>query len=104
MDIDETLDGKFRNKQTTFTSISSEVLENEELSLNAKGLYALIESCISFSDDVTKADLMEKCGKSAAHFNKAWDELKKAGYLKEYPTDDGNDCEYDLLDSLKEDA
>ena len=47
---------------------------------------------------------MEKCGKSAAHFNKAWDELKKAGYLKEYPADDGNDCEYDLLDSLKEDA
>ena len=69
MDINDTLDGKFRSRQTYFTSISSEVLENKKLSLNAKGLYALIQSCISFSkEDVTKASLMKKCKKSAAAF------------------------------------
>ena len=102
MDMNDILDGRFRSRQTYFTSISSEVLENKKLSLNAKGLYALIESCISFSDDVTKVGLMEKCGKSAAYFNKAWDELKRTGYLKEYPAKDSDDFEYELLDSLYE--
>lgn len=103
MNIDDILDGKFRNRQTYFASISNEVLEDKRLSLNAKGLYALIQSCISFSDDdVTKVYLMKKCGKSAASFNKSWDELKRTGYLKEYPVKDSDDFEYELLDSLRE--
>ena len=94
--------GKFRSKKTYFTQVSNNALRNQNLSLKAKGLYALINSYITIEGFTLYKSMLikqSKDGKSA--FESTWKELKEAGYLVQYKLKDENGkfyYEYELLD------
>lgn len=70
-----------------YCSVSNSAAQDNTLSLKAKGLYLLIESCISnpkFDKIHLKQALIDKCKESNIAFDSAWKELKNAGYLKQY--------------------
>lgn len=94
--------GIFRKRKTTFAQVSNDALRNPELSLKAKGLYSLIQSYITLDDFVLyKNYLMSLCKEGERAFGSTWQELKDAGYLKQYriPTkESGFIYEYELLD------
>ena len=93
--------GRFRKKKS-FSTISNYLIRDENISLRAKGLYALIQSYVTLDDfTLYKGYLVTKCKEGKAAFDVAWRELKTAGYLKQYRinTQDGFVYEYDLLDS-----
>lgn len=98
--------GVFRKKKG-FTIAQNSVIRDERLSLKGKGLYTIIQSyitCDSFS--LTKEYLMKLCAPKdkTDSFNSAWNELKKAGYLKinAFPAAHGHfRYEYVLLDEAE---
>jgi hypothetical protein len=60
--------------------------QEKNLSLEAIGLYALIKSCIEdpeFDYDHFKSAVMAKCKENCDAFDSTWNELIKAGYLKQ---------------------
>lgn len=72
----------FKQKRSNFTIVSSNVLKDKDLSLKAKGLFALILTYISIPDFVLyKSYLMDLSSDGTNSFNTAWKELKDAGYL-----------------------
>lgn len=92
--------GKFR-KKCGYATVSLCALRDENLSLKAKGLYSVIESYIRIPDFVLWKNTLIKCSTDGIRsFNTAWDELKKAGYLKQYRIriEKGWKYEYELLD------
>lgn len=100
--------GKFRQKRKNYSQVSNIALTDKNLSLKAKGLYALIESFISIPDFVLyKQTLMNNCQEGRDAFNAAWKELKDSGYLVQYRITTGHGhftYEYELLDEpIKED-
>ena len=70
---------------TGYTTIYNEVLRDRTLSLNAKGLFAVIKSFIGLPDfALSKRRLGYACSDSAYLLNAAWKELKQKGYLQHY--------------------
>lgn len=94
--------GAFRKKKTYFSQVSNAALRDETLSLKAKGLYALIQSYITLENFVLyKNTLRKNCHEGKTSFENAWNELKKAGYLKQHQYKNKKGCfvyEYELLD------
>ena len=70
---------------TGYTTIYNEVLRDRTLSLNAKGLFAVIKSFVGLPDfALSKRRLGYACSDSAYLLNAAWKELKQKGYLQHY--------------------
>ena len=68
-----------------YTTIYNEVLRDRTLSLEAKGLFAVIKSFVGLPDFVlSKRRLGYACSDSAYLLNAAWKELKQKGYLQHY--------------------
>jgi hypothetical protein len=94
--------GTFRTKQIPFTQVPNTIIRDKNVSLKAKGLYQLIQSYITIPNfTLTKSYLMKQCVEGEDAFTTAWQELKKAGYLKQYKQKNIEGIfiyEYDLLD------
>lgn len=93
-------------KASGYCSVPSSAAQDKTLSLKAKGLYLLIESCLGdprFDRSHLKQALMDKCKESNKAFDSAWKELKDAGYLKQYRAPHGGAKGflylYELLDT-----
>ena len=70
---------------TGYTTIYNEVLRDSTLSLDAKGLFAVIKSFVGLPDfALSKRRLSYACSDSAYLLNAAWKELKQKGYLQHY--------------------
>ena len=70
---------------TGYTTIYNEVLRDSTLSLDAKGLFAVIKSFVGLPDfALSKRRLGYACSDSAYLLNAAWKELKQKGYLQHY--------------------
>ena len=68
-----------------YTTIYNEVLRDRTLSLEAKGLFAVIKSFVGLPDfALSKRRLGYACSDSAYLLNAAWKELKHKGYLQHY--------------------
>ena len=68
-----------------YTTIYNEVLRDSTLSLDAKGLFAVIKSFIGLPDfSLSKRRLGYACSDSGYLLNAAWKELKQKGYLQHY--------------------
>ena len=68
-----------------YTTIYNEVLRDRTLSLNAKGLFAVIKSFIGLPGfALSKRRLSYACSDSGYLLNAAWKELKQKGYLQHY--------------------
>jgi hypothetical protein len=84
--------------------VSNELIRNKNISLKAKGLYALIQSYITMENfTLYKGYLMNNCKEGEKAFESAWKELKDSGYLVQYKMQDSDGkffYEYDLLDIL----
>ena len=95
--------GGFRKKKNKFTQVSNEALRDTNLSLKAKGLYALIQSYLTIENfTLYKSTLKSVCVEGEKAFESTWKELKDAGYLVQYRLQDPETktfyYEYDLLD------
>lgn len=95
--------GRFRKKKVYFTQVSNNALRDKNLSLQAKGLYAVIQSYITIEDFILyKSHLMKEVGLSEKTFDKYWKELKDRGYLIQHKYYEkgskGAQYEYELLD------
>lgn len=95
--------GVFRKKKVYFTQVSNTALRDKVLSLQAKGLYAIIQSYITIENfTLYKNHLRIESGLSENTFDKYWKELKDRGYLIQYKYYDsgskGAKYEYELLD------
>ena len=98
--------GRFRKKKVNFSMVSNQIIRNPEISLKAKGLYALIQSYITIEDFILyKGFLKSKCREGREAFESAWQELKKSGYLVQYRMQDETTkkffWEYELLDDVE---
>ncbi len=97
------MSGKFRGKKTFFSQVSNSALRDPNLSLKAKGLYALIQSYITIEGfALYKSHLIKQSADGIKSFESTWAELKQKGYLIQYKTrgENGSFCyEYDLLDT-----
>lgn len=95
--------GKFRKTRKNFAQVSNYALQDPNLSLGAKGLYALIESYITIPDFVLyKQTLMNVCKEGRDGFHTLWNQLKNAGYLIQYKLTDKEGhfyYEYELLEN-----
>lgn len=49
------IDGSFRKRQNPFAQVSNEALHNTELSCKARGLYAIIQSYMEYSQNYSFA-------------------------------------------------
>lgn len=108
---ENTKNGAFRKKKVYFSQVSNVALRDNNLSLKAKGLYALIQSYITIEDFVLyKTTLKKQCIEGEKAFESTWKELKDAGYLIQYrlqdktPNEEGKVLntfyyEYELLDA-----
>lgn len=98
--------GYFKRKRINYAQVSNVALRDKNLSLKAKGLYALIQSYITIEDFILyKNYLMAQCKEGRDSFQTCWNELKKSGYLIQYKiqSEDGKFYyEYDLLDEPSE--
>ena len=93
--------GAFRKKKVYFSQISNTALRDENLSLKAKGLYALIQSYITIEGFTLYKDMLSRqCIDGETAFRSAWKELKSKGYLIQEKTNTGKGWvyEYELLD------
>lgn len=94
--------GKFRKKKIYFTQVSNVAIKDKNLSLKAKGLYALIQSYLTIEDfTLYKTTLKKDCLEGEKAFESTWKELKDKGYLIQYRLQNGNGqfyYEYELLD------
>lgn len=95
-------DGRFRNKSIPFTMVPNPIILDKNISLEAKGLYAIIQCHITIPQFVLyKSHLATLCSNGKYSFNSAWKQLKTAGYLRSCRenTPDGFEYTYELLDS-----
>ncbi len=96
--------GRFRKKRNNFSMVSNTLIQDDSVSLKAKGLYALIQSYITIDGfTLYKGFLLSKCAEGKKAFESAWKELKEAGYLIQYKMQNPDTkqffYEYDLLDA-----
>ena len=99
--------GQIKRKEVPFSQISNSALRDENLSLKAKGLYALIQSYITIPNFILyKTTLMKQCKESKNTFDTAWKELKDNGYLIQYKKSNVKTktfyYDYELLDIKQE--
>ena len=100
---------KFRRKEKKYTEIWNTIIfKNKNVELT--GLYTTIQACIDLEINtagtdnefiVSKKSLQHFCGYKDDKFKRIWNELKKAGYLKQYKIKNKNgkfEYEYELLD------
>ena len=81
----ENSNGLFRAKKNNFTIVSNSILQDNKISLKAKGLYAIINYYLSIPNfELYKSFLMTNCKEGRDNFDKVWKELKDTGYLKIY--------------------
>ena len=74
--------GAFKKKKIFFSQVSNSALRDKELSLKAKGLYALIQSYVTIEGfTLYKTTLKKQCSEGNKAFESAWKELKDTGYL-----------------------
>lgn len=101
--MEDNQNGVFRHRRTNFSAVSNMALQDERLSLKAKGLYSLIQ-CYNEKPNyrLYKRNLLKLCKEGSKAFDSAWKELKDTGYLKIYRIPSGDNdrfkYEYDLLD------
>lgn len=96
--------GQFRKKKVYFTQVSNIALRDNNLSLKAKGLYALIQSYLTIEDFTLYKNTLKKHLKEGEKaFESTWKELKDAAYLIQYRLQDPKTkhfyYEYELLDA-----
>lgn len=67
------------------TVIDNEVLDNENLSLYAKGLYCTLQRCLQYADheDTFKHFMYLIEEENPEEVKKAWEELQVMGYVSE---------------------
>src|SRR3712207_8652195 len=104
--MDKKINGAFRKKKVYFTQVSNNAIRDNELSLKAKGLYALIQSYITIEDfTLYKSHLKKQCVEGEKAFENTWKELKDKGYLIQYRLQDFKTkhfyYEYELLEDRK---
>lgn len=91
---------------TGYTTVYNEVLRDRTLSLEAKGLFAVIKSFVGLPDfALSKRRLGYACSDSAYLLNTAWKELKQKGYLQHYfsQSENGAFCHvYNLMQTPSE--
>lgn len=102
----ENKSGRFRKKKINFSMVSNSIIRDADISLKAKGLYALIQSYITIENfTLYKGFLQSKCREGKKAFESAWQELKKSGYLVQYRMQDEETkqfyWEYELLDEIE---
>lgn len=100
---------KFRRKEQKYTQVYNTIIFKEK-DIELTGLYTTIQACIDLEQNtkgtdkefiVSKKSLQHFCGCGERKFDKNWDNLKKAGYLKQYKIKAANgkfEYEYELLD------
>ncbi|GAA0865965.1 hypothetical protein [Paraclostridium tenue] len=100
---------KFRRKEKKYTEVYNSIIFNNK-NLELTGLYTTIQACIDLEINtqgtdkefiVSKKNLQHFCGYKDDKFKRVWNELKKAGYLKQYKIKAENGkfiYEYELLD------
>ena len=86
-----------------FSQISNNVLDDENLPIEVKGLYAIVRRWITYYEEqrLDKEFLRKKCKVGIDKFDRMWKELKTHGYLKQYRVSCGKNrfvYVYDLLD------
>lgn len=100
---------KFRRKTKKYTEVYNTIIfKTKDMELT--GLYTTIQACIDLEINtrgtdaefiISKKTIQNFCGCGETKFNRNWDALKKAGYLKQYKikTENGKfEYEYELLD------
>lgn len=96
--------GRFRQKKVNFSMVPNEIIRDENISLKAKGLYALIQSYITLDNFILyKGFLQSHCREGKKAFESAWKELKDTGYLLQYRMQNAQNqfyYEYELVDSV----
>ena len=94
--------GSFKPKKVYFSQVSNHALRDSNLSLKAKGLYALIQSYITIENFILYKNTLKKaCLEGDTSFESGWKELKDKGYLiqEKHQNSDGTFYYlYDLLD------
>ena len=104
--MNSTNNGLIRKKKVKFAQVSCVALKDKNLSLRAKGLYAIIQNYVTLEDfTIYKSYLISVSGDGKSSFDRAWDELKEHGYLVQYQMQDAAGkiyYEYDLLDEPRE--
>lgn len=74
--------GKIYRRAVPFTQVSNTALRDPNISLKAKGLYALIQSYITIPDFVLYKDyLRRQCKEGESAFDSTFSELRRSGYL-----------------------
>jgi hypothetical protein len=82
--------GSFKPRKAYFSQISNYALRDNGLTLQAKGLYSLIQSYVTIEGFVLYKDMLIKQSNVGKHaFNSAWKELKDKGYLLQERHSDG---------------
>lgn len=100
---------RFRRKEKKYTEVYNTIIfKNKNVELT--GLYTTIQACIDLEMNtagtekefiLSKKTLQHYCGYKDDKFKRIWNELKKAGYLKQYKVKNKNgkfEYEYELLD------
>lgn len=93
-------------KKKSFTNVANEAIRDDRLSPEAKGVYAIIQSWITFEADgfvCSRSFIFKKSNCGEKKFDRIWSELKQAGYLKMYCVGKAN-WTADLLDSPQPDT
>lgn len=97
--------GRIRKKINPFAQVSNFALRDSNMSLKAKGLYALIQSYITIENFILyKNTLRKQCIEGEYSFEQAWKELKEKGYLMQFKLRNESGYyfyEYELLDKPK---
>ena len=80
---------KFRKRANPFSQVSNAVIQNENLSLQGRGLYCLIQSYINCPNfEIKKNFIVKKSGLGRDAFQRYWNELKSVGLLIQYKLKD----------------
>lgn len=100
---------RFRRKEKKYTEVYNTIIfKNKNVELT--GLYTTIQACIDLEINtkgtdkefiLSKKTLQHYCGYKDDKFKRIWNELKSAGYLKQYKIKGANGkfyYEYELLD------
>lgn len=96
--------GGFFKKKYNFSQVSNVILDDEDIPIETKGLYAIIQRWVTYYDDsrLEKEFIRKKSDVGVNKFDRMWQELKIKGYLKQYRVCCGNNrfiYVYDLLDT-----
>ena len=90
-------------KKKSFTNVANSAIRDDKLSPEAKGVYAIIQSWITFEAEdfiCSKSFIFKKSNCGEKKFDRIWNELKQAGYLKMYCVGKAN-WTAELLDEAK---